>query len=74
MDERRTMSYLETDKFENVRFYQKFGFTVITEAEVLGTPNWFMSRAPRTVVPSIAHGIGQPWISRSAALPQGTGR
>src|SRR6185436_5975080 len=26
MDEGRTLSYLETDKSENVRFYQKFGF------------------------------------------------
>jgi hypothetical protein len=37
-------SYLETDKSENVRFYQKFGFTLVAEAEVLGVPNWFMSR------------------------------
>lgn len=47
MDDCRTLSYLETDKSENVRFYQKFGFTVIAEAEVLGVPNWFMSRPPR---------------------------
>src|SRR5215472_7745276 len=38
-------SYLETDKSENVRFYEKFGFTVIAEAEILGIPNWFMMRA-----------------------------
>jgi ribosomal protein S18 acetylase RimI-like enzyme len=44
MDDYGTQSYLETDKFENVRFYQKFGFTVIAEAEVLGVPTWFMSR------------------------------
>src|SRR5262249_43580589 len=46
MDEGRALSYLETDKGENVRFYQKFGFTVIGEAKVLGVPNWFMSRLP----------------------------
>jgi|SRR5215468_4022185 len=39
------LSYLETDKPENVRFYQKFGFTVIAEAEILHVPNWFMSRS-----------------------------
>jgi ribosomal protein S18 acetylase RimI-like enzyme len=44
MDECRTLSYLETDKSENVGFYQKFGFAVVGEAEVLGVPNWFMSR------------------------------
>lgn len=46
MDREHALSYLETDKFENVRFYQKFGFTVIAEANVLGVPNWFMSRPP----------------------------
>jgi len=44
MDDCRSLSYLETDKSENVRFYQKFGFTVVAEAEVLGVANWFMSR------------------------------
>jgi ribosomal protein S18 acetylase RimI-like enzyme len=47
MDDCRTLSYLETDKSENVRFYEKFGFTVVAEAKVLGVPNWFMSRPPR---------------------------
>ena len=28
----------------NVRFYKQCGFAVIAEAEVLGVPNWFMSR------------------------------
>ena len=48
MDEEKTLSYLETDKFENVGFYQKFGFKVIEEATVLGIPNWFMSRRPES--------------------------
>ena len=47
MDDEHALSYLETDKSENVRFYQKFGFTVIVQAEILGIPNWFMSRSPR---------------------------
>jgi hypothetical protein len=38
--------YLETDKPENVPFYQRFGFAVIAAAEVLGVPNWFMCRPP----------------------------
>ena len=41
-------AYLETDKHENVRLYRRFGFTVVESAQVLGVPNWFMSRAPRT--------------------------
>jgi len=38
------LSYLETDKLDNVRFYRKFGFTVTAEAEILAVPNWLMSR------------------------------
>lgn len=41
-------AYLETDRPENVRFYERFGFEVVSEAPILGTPNWFMWRAPRT--------------------------
>lgn len=44
MNEQSALSYLEADKFQNVRFYQKFGFSVVAEAEILGVPNWFMSR------------------------------
>jgi len=47
VDEFSAVSYLETDKSENVRFYQKFGFVVVAQADVLGVPNWFMSRKPR---------------------------
>ena len=36
--------YLETDRRENVEFYQKFGFTVQREEELLGTPIWYMWR------------------------------
>ena len=41
-------AYLETDKPENVRLYEKFGFEVVEEATILDTPNWFMSRTTRT--------------------------
>jgi ribosomal protein S18 acetylase RimI-like enzyme len=44
MDARNELAYLETDKPENVRFYQRFGFQVTGECRVLGVPNWFMSR------------------------------
>ncbi len=44
MDTAGETAYLETDKPENVRFYERFGFGVVDEAEVLGTPNWFMLR------------------------------
>jgi ribosomal protein S18 acetylase RimI-like enzyme len=40
----RALAYLETDKAENVRLYQRFGFKLVAEAEVLGVRNWFMSR------------------------------
>ena len=44
MDAARDDAYLETDKPENVRFYERFGFGVIGEEEMLGVRNWFMFR------------------------------
>jgi len=44
MDASGEVAYLETDKEINVRFYEKFGFEVVGEEEVLGVPNWFMTR------------------------------
>jgi GNAT superfamily N-acetyltransferase len=38
--------YLETDRPENVRLYERFGFEVQDEAELLGVRDWFMWRAP----------------------------
>jgi GNAT superfamily N-acetyltransferase len=46
MDAAGDPAYLETDKPENVTFYQRFGFEVIDEAIVLETHNWFMRRPP----------------------------
>ena len=36
--------YLETDKPENINFYEKFGFVVEHEEELIGTPTWYMWR------------------------------
>ncbi len=36
--------YLETDKPENVRFYEKFGFIVQRNEELIGVPTWYMWR------------------------------
>lgn len=44
MDAAGEDAYLETDKPVNVRFYERFGFEVVGEEEVLGVPNWFMLR------------------------------
>jgi len=46
LDRTREVGYLETDKAENVRFYERFGFEVVGEAPVIGVPNWFMRRKP----------------------------
>ncbi len=46
MDAAREDAYLETDKPENVRFYERFGFELIGEQEVLGVTNYFMLRRP----------------------------
>jgi ribosomal protein S18 acetylase RimI-like enzyme len=44
MDAAGEDAYLETDKPENVRFYERSGFEIVGEQEVLGVPNWFMTR------------------------------
>jgi hypothetical protein len=46
-DKHDLLAYLETDKADNVRFYEKFGFETVGEASVIGVPNWFMTRTPR---------------------------
>jgi len=46
LDERGTLGYLETDKPENVRLYERFGYRVVAEAQVIGVPCWFMRREP----------------------------
>jgi GNAT superfamily N-acetyltransferase len=40
--------YLETDRPGNVQFYRQFGFEVTLEREVIGVPNFFMIRPPRS--------------------------
>ena len=44
MDEAGEAAYLGADKEINVRFYEKFGFEVTGEDEVLGIRNWYMFR------------------------------
>jgi ribosomal protein S18 acetylase RimI-like enzyme len=46
LDDAHLAGYLETDKPENVRFYERFGYEVVGEAPVIGVPNWFMRREP----------------------------
>jgi hypothetical protein len=36
-----------TDKPENVAFYTRHGYAVLEEADVIGVPNWFMTRQPQ---------------------------
>jgi GNAT superfamily N-acetyltransferase len=50
LDAGSEFSYLETDKRENVPFYERHGYAVIDEADVIGVPNWFMLREPRDSV------------------------
>ncbi|MBV9876322.1 MAG: GNAT family N-acetyltransferase [Verrucomicrobia bacterium] len=44
LDRTTTAGYLETDRPQNVAFYQRFGFEVTHEMPVLGTPNFLMRR------------------------------
>lgn len=47
MDRKSDKAYLETDKSEYVRLYERFGFEVTGEADVRGKHFWFMWRQPR---------------------------
>ena len=40
----KAAGYLETDRWENVEFYKKFGFAVQADEELIGTPIWYMWR------------------------------
>jgi GNAT superfamily N-acetyltransferase len=44
LDDNLSIGYLETDKRENVSFYERFGFRVIQVEDVLGVVTWFMLR------------------------------
>jgi len=46
VDNRSLSAYLETDRPENVRFYQKFGFKLVEEVMILDVRNFFMWREP----------------------------
>jgi GNAT superfamily N-acetyltransferase len=41
-------AYLENDKAENLPLFERFGFQVEEEHEVLGVRNWFMLRPAKT--------------------------
>jgi ribosomal protein S18 acetylase RimI-like enzyme len=45
-DDDGTGVYLETDLLENVGFYERMGFVVVQEAEILGIRVWCMHRPP----------------------------
>ncbi len=49
MDAAGEGAYLETDKPENVDFYERFGFKVVGEEEVIGVPDWYMARSAEGV-------------------------
>jgi GNAT superfamily N-acetyltransferase len=46
LEQQNSAGYLETDRAENVEFYKKFGFAVRHEETLIGTPTWYMWRAP----------------------------
>ena len=47
LDEAGAPGYLETDKDVNVPFYERFGYEVVEDGDVIGVPNWYMRRQPR---------------------------
>jgi len=49
VDEIGWMGYLETDREENVAFYERFGFEVSSRIAVLGVQHYLMKRPPRPI-------------------------
>lgn len=47
MDDAGELAFLETEKPENVVFYRRLGFEVVSETELPGLHIWFMRREPR---------------------------
>jgi predicted N-acetyltransferase YhbS len=47
MDEAGEIAFLETETPENVVFYRRLGFEVVSEAHLPDLPFWFMRREPR---------------------------
>jgi ribosomal protein S18 acetylase RimI-like enzyme len=45
-DEQGVGCYLENANPRNLAFYQRFGFQVTIEKEIIGIPSWFMWRPP----------------------------
>jgi ribosomal protein S18 acetylase RimI-like enzyme len=47
MDAEGEIAWLETEKPENVVFYRRLGFEVMSESDVYTLHTWFMQRPPR---------------------------
>jgi hypothetical protein len=47
MDAEGEIAFLETEKPENVVFYRRLGFEVVSESHLGDLHTWFMRRAPR---------------------------
>jgi ribosomal protein S18 acetylase RimI-like enzyme len=48
LDAAGEVGYLETDRPENVGFYERFGFVVVGEEPVIGVTTWYMRRGSRS--------------------------
>ena len=49
IDKNKSEAYLETDRPENVPFYERFGFKVVEEEVKIGVKSWFMLRPAKVV-------------------------
>jgi ribosomal protein S18 acetylase RimI-like enzyme len=47
MDAEGEIAFLETEKPENVVFYRRFAFEVVSESDLTGLHTWFMRRVPK---------------------------
>ena len=57
VDAEGAASYLETDRPENLRFYEREGYAVVSEEQIVGVSVWRMWRAARA-----AHATGETHV------------
>jgi ribosomal protein S18 acetylase RimI-like enzyme len=58
LDAAGLLGYLETDRPDAVRFYERAGYRVVGEAPTLGVTSWFMRRDPRATDARVSASAG----------------
>jgi ribosomal protein S18 acetylase RimI-like enzyme len=67
VDRDASCAYLETDRPENVAFYERAGFAVLGETQIFSVPVWRMRRPDMSAPGVSAPGVSGPDVSGAGA-------